>query len=158
MVDKATFTEEATALLGTLYRISASILHSEADAQDAVQQGLLRAWSARGRAQPERLRPWLTKIIINECRNIQRHRMRVTPVMDMPGRAEYAPHDPDVATALNSLPEKWRVPLLLMYAGRYTEREIAKALGIPVTTVKSRLHSARKALRGRLEDKEVVFE
>ncbi len=158
MIEKAMFAEEAAALYGTLFRIGASILRSDADAQDAVQQGLMKAWASREKVSPERFRPWLAKIVIHECRNIQRYRMRVSPSRDLPVHTDFKPPDPDVTQALVELPEKWRIPLLLMYAGRYSEREIAQVLGIPVTTVKSRLHSARRALRDRLADKEVVFE
>ena len=59
--------------------------------------------------------------------------------------------------AMDALPEKLRTPLLLKYMEGFSEQEIAGALGIPVTTVKSRLHRARKALRRMLEDAEVRF-
>ena len=65
-----------------LYRLSFSILHTRHDAQDAVQQGLLRAWERRETARPEQIRAWLTRIVINECHNIQRKRMRVVLMGD----------------------------------------------------------------------------
>lgn len=158
MVDAATFTEEATALLRTLYRVSLSILRADADAQDAVQQALMKAWAAKDRAQPDRFRPWLTRIVINESRNIQRRRMRVMPVADIPHQPDVALPDIDVVQAIEDLPEKWRIPFLLKYAGRYTEQEIAGALRLPASTVKSRLYSARQALKQALSDREVMFE
>ena len=74
-----------------LYRLSFSILHTRHDAQDAVQQGLLRAWERRETARPEQIRAWLTRIVINECHNIQRKRMRVVLMGEMPEMA--APED-----------------------------------------------------------------
>lgn len=60
-----------------LYRIALSILRNPADAQDAVQQAFLNAWVHRETAYPGRETGWITRILINECRNIHRHRMRV---------------------------------------------------------------------------------
>ena len=71
-----------------LYRLSFSILHTRHDAQDAVQQGLLRAWERRETARPEQIRAWLTRIVINECHNIQRKRMRVVLMGEMPASPE----------------------------------------------------------------------
>lgn len=158
MVDAKAFAAEAAALLPTLHKISMSILRSEADAQDAVQQAFLKAWAARETAWPERLRAWLTRICINECRNIQRQRKRVTPVSQVMAPVPFHPPDLDVTLAIEGLSEKLRLPFVMKYAGRYTEREIALALGVPVTTVKGRLHSARQTLRKSLADREVVFE
>lgn len=50
MVDDATFTRESSALLPGMYRLAMSILHARSDAQDAVQQALLRAWERRARS------------------------------------------------------------------------------------------------------------
>ena len=157
---KKQYGEEAERLAPSLRRIAYSIVHNEQDAQDAVQQGLLRAWERRETARPEQIRAWLTRIVINECHNIQRRRMRVVPMDELPERA--APEEIDAAagelkSAVDALPEKLRVPLLLRYMERYSEKEIAQTLGVPVTTVKNRLFRARRAVRAEL-DEEVTFE
>jgi DNA-directed RNA polymerase specialized sigma24 family protein len=59
MISSERFTHEVTALSPTLYRLCISILRSDADAQDAVQQGLMKAWAAKDTARPETFRPWL---------------------------------------------------------------------------------------------------
>jgi len=69
----------------------------------------------------------------------------------------YEMEDGELRAAIDALPEKLRTPLLLHYMEGFSEREIAGVLGIPVTTVKSRLYRARKALRMELEDAEVRF-
>lgn len=158
MIDDRVFAGEAQELLPGLYRLSLSILHSSADAQDAVQQGMLRAWERRAQANPERFRGWLTRIVINECHNIQRGRMRVFPVDQMPEGAVMAQEDDGLAEAIDALPERLRTPLLMRYMEEYSEREIAAALGVPVTTVKNRLFRARKALKKQLGHSEVTFE
>jgi len=157
--DKA-LTAQMQEQLEGLYRLSLSILRSAADAQDAVQQGMLRAWERRRQVSDEsKTRAWLTRIVVNECRNIQRKRMRVFPVAQMPegGADNRTAESEEMKAAIDALNEKLRTPLLLKYMEGFSEREIAMALGIPVTTVKSRLHRARKALRMVLEDAEVRF-
>lgn len=156
MIDEATFTAETTALLPTLYRIGRSILHSDADAQDAVQQALEKAWANRAHVRTATFRAWLTRIAVNECRNIQRYRMRVTPVAEMKENGDYTPPDLDLAQALASLDEKLRLPLLLKYMEGYTEQEVAKTLGLSIPAVKNRLYRARRALEKMLST-EVTF-
>lgn len=158
MVDKTTYEEAAQALFPTLYRICMSILHSSADAQDAVQQALMKAWVHRGKIQPEKLRAWITRVLINECRDIQRHRMRVTPVEEMmDAAAPYIPPDSDLLEAVDALPEALRIPFVLKYSESYTEKEIAETLRLSIPAVKNRLFRARKTLQKSL-NAEVTFE
>ncbi len=157
MIDDRAFTREASEQLPALYRLSFSILRSQADAQDAVQQGMLRAWERRAQVRPEGFRGWLTRIVINECHNIQRGRMRVYPVGEMPERMQQQ-ESGELAEAFDALPERLRTPLLMRYMEGYSEREIAAALHVPVTTVKNRLFRARKALKKQLSGSEVTFE
>lgn len=157
MVDEKTFCDASKALFPTLYRIGMSIVHSDADAQDAVQQALMKAWIHRENIRKDKLRPWLTRTMINECRNIQRHRMRVTPVERMDENGGYIPPDSSLAEAMEALPEKLRIPLLLKYGEHYCEKEVAQTLDITISTAKNRLYRARKALEKNLKA-EVTFE
>lgn len=157
MVDGALFMSESEAMLTTLYKISYSILRSRADAEDAVQQGLLKAWAARARANPEKFRAWVARIVINESRNIQRYRMRVMPSEVIERQGEFFPPDWDVMDAVGRLPEKLRVPLSLKYVACFREKEIAETLHIPVSMVKNRLARARELLREELKDMEGLF-
>ncbi len=157
MIDAETFTREVEALLPTLYRIARSMLRSETDAQDAVQQALVNAWTRLHTVEPARFRAWVTRIVVNECHNVHRHRARVTPVEQIAETRAYAQPDLDVADAIQGLPDKWRIPFLLKYAADYKEREIAQALRLPLATVKSRLFCARRELRRKLSDQEVSF-
>lgn len=157
MVDEKVFTSETRALLPMMYRISMSMLHVEADAQDAMQQALTKAWEKRTAVDADFFRAWLMKIMINECRNIHRHRKRIVPV-------EYVEHadaldtiSVELADAVGSLPEKLRVPFLLKYLALYKEKEIASILSLPQSTIKNRLHKARLLLRDALSDWEVTF-
>ena len=159
MIEETDFVREAQAMLDGMYRLSMSILRRREDAQDAVQQAMLRAWERRAQVREGSFRGWLTRIVINECRNIQRARMRVIPMDELPERTAPAQEDDGaLALAMEALAEKLRTPLLLRYMEGFSEKEIAQALGVTLPTVKSRLHRARRALREELGDSEVTFE
>lgn len=159
MIEETDFVREAQAMLDGMYRLSMSILRRREDAQDAVQQAMLRAWERRAQVREGSFRGWLTRIVINECRNIQRARMRVIPMDELPDRPVPAQEDDGaLSMAMDALAEKLRTPLLLRYMEGFTEKEIAQALGVTLPTVKSRLHRARRALREELGDSEVTFE
>ncbi|MCI6375831.1 MAG: RNA polymerase subunit sigma-70, partial [Clostridiales bacterium] len=67
MIEETAFVREAQEMLGGMYRLSVSILRRREDAQDAVQQAMLRAWERRAQARETTFRGWLTRIVINEC-------------------------------------------------------------------------------------------
>ena len=93
----------------------------------------------------------LIHILVNECRNIQRRwKKRGEPLDESRAALEEAPPDPGLRDALMALPERLRLPLVLHYLEGYSLREISSILKIPQTTVKSRLHQARGALRREL--------
>jgi RNA polymerase sigma-70 factor (ECF subfamily) len=155
MISGEQFSNEAKALFPSLFRLCMSILNNDQDGQDAIQQGLMKAWAARDTVRPETFRAFLTRIVINECRNIQRHRQRVTPMecIDLEGEA-CIPEDTGLRSAIDALPEKLRTPLLLYYMENYLEREIAHALGISHVAVRNRLFRARRALQVLMTDRE----
>ncbi len=155
MISGEQFSNEGAALFPALFRLCMSILNNDQDAKDAIQQGLMKAWAARERVKPETFRAFITRIVINECRNIQRYRQRVTPVEYIdPGGEAYIPEDTGLKAAIGALPEKLRTPLLLYYMENYLEREIAKVLGISHVAVRNRLFRARRVLQAMMADRE----
>lgn len=139
-----------------LYRVSYSILLNHADAEDAVQECLVKAWAARAKIRPDTFRAYVTRIAINECRNIQRKRMREAPVEQLPEEAgEPRENYSDLHEAINALPETLRTPLLLHYMESFPDKEIAKALGIGHSAVRNRIFRARKELEAMLRGKGV---
>ena len=158
MADRMEYERVAQEALPALYKIAMSILRQDADARDAVQQALLKGWEKKENAREGMFRWYLTRILINECRNIQRRRMREFPAETPPAAAWDAPADyRELYAAIDALPEELRLPLIVKYLQGASEKEGAMALGIPVTTFKSRLHRARRTLRKTL-DREVMFE
>lgn len=148
---KEAFGELYLQLLPGLFRLAQSILRHREDAMDAVQQAIEKAWKASGRMRPGEEKAYITRIVINECRNIQRYRMRVTPCtdFDFPGKKQEEP-DRELYEAVANLPENYRLPLLLRYMEGYSEKEAAEALKISTGALKSRLFRARNQLRNMI--------
>ena len=150
-MDDATFIQLCTESTTTFYRVAFSILRKQQDAEDAVQQALMKGWTSRRRIWKGSEQAWMMRVVINECRNIQRHRMRVSPIEHLPDILSDWP-DMALRVAVDALPETLRLPLLLKYMESMPEKEIAIALRLTVPAVKSRLHRARQALRNELNE------
>jgi len=154
-MDEALFIALSTEHLPSFYRAAYSIVRSRQDAEDAVQQALLKAWQARTRAHTGSERAWMMRIVIRECYTILRRRKREIPTEELPPIAS-GPEAPasDVYAAINTLPESLRTPFLLKYMEGLSEKEVAEAVGLSHASVKNRLFRARKVLQMQL-NKEV---
>ena len=108
-----------------LYRLAQSILRHPADAQDAVQQAVLQAWLHMDHIRAGSEKSYLARIVINECHNIQRSRRRTVPVPEFPDRAVPSSGLAELRDAVNRLPEKLKVPFLLVYMEGFTAQEAA---------------------------------
>ena len=150
---KKQYEDEVERLAPSLRRIAYSIVRNEHDAQDAVQQALLAVWARRECVEFARLKPYLTRAVMNACRDIQRARQKAIPMKEMP-EMSYQPLDGVLADAVERLPEELRLPLLLHYMEGYKLAEIAGALGQSLPQVTSRLFRARKRLKRMLEEAE----
>jgi RNA polymerase sigma factor (sigma-70 family) len=132
------------------FRVAYVITASAADAEDATQEALVKAWRALGRFRAgEPFRPWLLHIVANEARNRRRsagRRLRLAL------RAAADPVAPDVdhdalLDALNELPEDAQAVLACRYLLGLSEQETALALDVARGTVKSRTSRALERLR-----------
>lgn len=139
-----------------IFRLAYSMLGERARAEDAAQEALLRIWKAlprfRGGAS---ISTWIYAIVRNCCLTaIQRSGAKRTASLEEPGvraRAEASHYVaqaplPDVERMIAELPEECRSAILLFYMQEKSYEETAQALGIPLGTLKTRLHRARKLL------------
>ena len=134
-----------------MYRIARTILRNDEDCRDAMQEAALRAWEKRHSLREERyFATWLTRILINECRNIQRKRKRLVSIEEIAEPAVQA-QDPALAIALQHLPEKLRLPLMLHASEGLSYDEISTVLHLPKSTITGRIHRAKQQLRKELE-------
>lgn len=152
-MDKQEFTRRVLAMENRLYRISCGMLESHQDRLDAVQEAVLKAWSHLPGLREERyFETWLTRILINECHNIQNARSRTVALERLPEQAAEPVQNDGLRAAISALEEKLRLPLLLYFMEGYRTREIAQILQIPEGTVKTRLQRAKRRLRTMLEE------
>ena len=143
-----------------LVRTAWVILGDEADARDATQEACLAAWRELPRLRDViAFDAWLNRVLVNACRMSLRRRGRVReiPIDPLPESATLS--DPGIAgidereailRAFDRLTFDHRMILVLHHLRHEPVASIAAQLGIPVGTVKSRLHAARSALESEL--------
>jgi len=154
-MNKAEFVRRVRDCERRLYRVARTLLSTDADCEDAVQEALLRAWARRDTLREAAyFETWLIRILINESRNIHRRRPVEAELPDnLPARAEdMSP----LYDALQALPRKIRITLELHYIEGYRTREIAQILGVPEGTVKWRLASGRRSLKKELGEEALM--
>jgi len=166
------FEREAIPLLSDMYAAAMRLTRNPTDAEDLVQETFLRAYRGfAGFREGTNLRAWLYRILTNAFINVYRKRQRepqTVPEDDVPEWYLYdklgaegaeasaeatvieSLPDEDVQEALGSLPEQFRLAVLLADVEGFSYREISEILGIPLGTVMSRLHRGRRALEKRL--------
>jgi RNA polymerase sigma-70 factor (ECF subfamily) len=142
------------------FRVAYVITRNAADAEDAVQEALVKAWRALGRFRAgEPLRPWLLQIAANEARNRRRSAGRrerlVLRAAESSGEAAPSPEEAVLGTAgrerllaaLELLPDQAREVLACRFLLDLSEEETAAALDVARGTVKSRSARALDRLR-----------
>jgi RNA polymerase sigma-70 factor (ECF subfamily) len=143
-------------LLGSAAGYARSILRNRQDAEDAVQQAALRGLERVGSYDESRpFKAWWFAIVRNCCIDLLRQRKSSLsqsldgndqPQKDATQSADWE----EIAMAMNRLSEQHREVLQLRYFADLNYAELAESLNIPVGTVMSRLHLARKALQAQI--------
>jgi len=161
--DREAFGELVARYAAPARRLARTILGDPDDADDAAQDGFLSALKHLGRFDPERpFGPWLMRIVANAAGD-RRRRRRVREAQ--PLSPVLATHEagPDVETdrqrfrealrtALEALPERQRMAVVLFDVEGYTHREVGEVLNVPEGTARSDVFHARRALREALGD------
>ena len=149
-MDKTFFVQELEAHSGMLYRVAWTILRNDDACQDAMQEAALKAWEKRDSLRDARyFRTWITRILIHACYDTHRRGRRFVSLTEVPEPSAQPP-DLTLSLALQALPEKLRLPLVLCYSEGMSYEEVAQTLRIPVTTVRGRIRRAKGALRKEL--------
>jgi RNA polymerase sigma factor (sigma-70 family) len=146
-----------------IYTVAYRLTGNRDDAQDLVQEVLLRVHRGLATFRPGSLEAWLSRITTNafldEVRKKKRRPLEVVP--DLPERAVATQRDVDdalaaaklpdeVQAALSALPDEYRAAVVLCDVVGFDYAEIADALSIPPGTVRSRIHRGRGLLRKKL--------
>ncbi len=169
------FERDVMPLMSGLYGAALRMTRNPADAEDLVQDTYLRAFRGfAGFKEGTNLKAWLYRILTNSFINTYRKKQRQPQIAEGPddldewylfdkigarsvedsAETEVLDRIPDEAVkgALESLPENFRLPVLLADVEGFSYKEIADIMQTPIGTVMSRLHRGRKALEKALWD------
>ncbi len=175
MADQATFADQAMEFMPQLYSAALRMTRRPADAEDLVQETYLRAYRGFGGfEQGTNLKAWLYRILTNTFINSYRAKQRRPDESELDesedlylyrrlGGLEAAAMgrsaedelmdwftDAEVKSAMEALPESFRLAVILADIEGFSYKEIAEILDIPIGTVMSRLHRGRKSLQKQL--------
>ena len=175
VADRSTFAATAMEFAPQLYSAALRMTRNRADAEDLVQETMLRGYrSFHTFTEGTNLRAWLfrilTNVYINKYRAAQRrpdesdladvedmYLYRRVPSMESAAASLSAEDqfldlftDDEVKSAVEHLPESFRLPVLLADVEGFAYKEIAEMLDVPIGTVMSRLHRGRKAMQKEL--------
>lgn len=174
--DKARFTRDTLPLLDSLYASALRMTRNPADAEDLVQETMLRAYRSFDRFEEgTNLKAWMFRIMTNAYINTYRKKQRepkkvsTDEVEDFDLYQELKNHDDqfsqtperivldslvdsDIIEAIDDLPEQFRLAVVLSDVEGFSYADMAEIMDVPLGTVMSRLHRGRKALQKRLWD------
>jgi RNA polymerase sigma-70 factor (ECF subfamily) len=181
--DRKQFEKDAFPYLDELFASAMRFTRQRENAEDLMSEVFSRAWKSYGQFEKgSNMRAWLYKILTNTFINHYRHKQRQPGIvnLDQPhGDAESneagtlydrladtAPNpeqilsnrflDRDLKTAIDSLPEEFRMVVTLCDVQSFSYQETADMLGIPIGTVRSRLFRGRRLLQKALWDQAVA--
>jgi RNA polymerase sigma-70 factor (ECF subfamily) len=157
--DEAAFEALITPLVEPGLRLAFSMLNDRAEAEDATQEAVARAWRKLSQLRPEMpVRPWFLAIVANQCRSVRRTRwFRVVRAAEVEPREEPArpvAEHLDIERGLARLPSSDRQALFMYFYLDLPIEEVAVALGVSPGAAKSRVYRACHRLRPHLVEEE----
>ena len=175
MADQKDFAEQAMPYMSALYAAALRMTRNPSDAEDLVQETYLRAYRGFGGfSEGTNLKAWLYKILTNTFINQYRAKKRRPDQVDLDDVEDFyifrrlggleaadanrTPEaevldgipDSEVKEALESIPEQFRMAVILADVEGFSYKEIADILDVPIGTVMSRIHRGRRALQQKL--------
>jgi RNA polymerase sigma-70 factor (ECF subfamily) len=165
--DERAFRELASRHLPPMLGLARRILGNAADAEDVVQEAMLRVWTYAPRWRPLALfRTWLTRVVVNLC--IDRKRRApwveleaageiIDPAPHAGAKAERDERDRMVAAGIAQLPARQRAAIMLTYGDGMSNSQVAEILDTSVSAVETLLVRGKQNLRrtlGRLIDED----
>jgi len=170
--DQRAYAEILARYRGSIYNMLYKMVRNREETEDLVQEAFIKAFSALATFNEEyAFSTWLFKIAINNSIDHFRKKKLRTFSMDMPieskdgqikrefSDSSFLPDDPLLSKeknrlieeAIASLPEKYRISIVLRHHEEKSYEEISQILGIPLGTVKARIFRAREMLKKQLK-------
>ena len=155
--DHDAFTTLALAVGDRLYLTARLILRDSDRAEDAAQEALVRAWQELPRLRdPDRFEAWIRRTLVNACydeakRERRRAEVRILADVGTPEPSADMILRDRLEAGFRRLPVDQRAVLVLHHYLGLSLAEVAEAVGVPLGTVKSRLHYATSSMRAALE-------
>ena len=139
----------------TMYRVAKTLLRSDADCADAIQEAVVKAFSGIQTLRKDSYaKTWLVRIVINECYAIMRRQQRLVPIDDFTVAAAEQADYSELYDVLSRLPEEIHLAVTLYYIEGYSVREVAELLNTTQSGVKNRLMRARAKMKKDLAEAE----
>lgn len=145
--DDQAFVELMERCKSGMYKVARSYLKDDADIADAIQETVINCCEHIGRLKnADYFKTWLTRILINNCKDILAAGKRVYPLEQIEEQENTCMEmqNYEFQELMNSLDEKYRIVLLLYYGEGFKIKEIAQILEMDENTVKTRLSRGRK--------------
>jgi len=169
--DRHAFGQLVEKYKNVVYGLAYHLVRNSTEAQDLSQEAFLQAYIKLAQLkQPEKFASWLSQITANTCRMwLRRPKPQLVPweevksedwledELQMDALTEEEEMRQDVREAVGALSEKNRLTITLYYINGLTQKEVSAFLDLPLGTIKSRLHEAKKKLRKELTERGYYF-
>lgn len=152
VMDKKWFSGQVARSQTAMFRVARSILKTDEDAEDAVQEAILSAYAKLDSLRDaENFKPWILHILTNKCYDICRKSRPTVALSDVEETLQASGTDCTEKLTLwqsvQRLPENLRTVIVLFYYEDFSIRQICQTLHLSETTVKTRLFRGREKLR-----------
>ena len=149
MADTRDFKRSVERYRDLVYRVAYSYLRSQADADDVTQNVFVKLYRTKTEFNDdEHLKRWLVRVAINECKSLFVLPWRKDEdIEEYENRLPMEDSDREVFQAVMGLQKKYRIPVILYYYLGYSTDEVAKLMGTPPATARTRLARARAQLK-----------
>lgn len=164
-MNKQWFADQVRTHEKSLYAMALSFMKNEADANDCVQDSVLKAYRKLGSLKdPEKFKSWALGIVINTCKDELRRRNRrelptgLTEEEPVPEAAVSYETKTALFEAVMNVPEPYRTVLVLFYYEDMPVSDISDTTGDKPATVRKQLERARKLLKAELEREDFYYD
>jgi RNA polymerase sigma factor (sigma-70 family) len=160
--DHEAFSEIVFRYKKLIYSVVAKMLEDRQEINDVAQEAFLKIYKSLGQYNPEfQFSTWVVKITTNLCLDIRKKKKPITVPLEEVYELTSSFESPETALinkeqkrklldALNSLPEKYKTPLILFHQSGLSYEELMQVLKQPMTIIKNRLYRARLMLKDKI--------